>query len=597
MRNKWIFTLLVAILALPIFSGAVLAEEAVVYEDGEYGVIAKAINAETGEKSGAAGFLKEEAALTIKDGKATLTITVPHNEMAEITGLQVEGKEPAVTEGDDADYLAFSLIELKKELNAQVQYEVPSIGLVHDVPFKFVLEGLDQIPVVEDATEPEEEPAKPEEPIEPSEPEQPGDNDKQENVDSALIPDEVYHINFISESNAVNRQFNNPAALLYKDGEKYIQITGTGGQYIESLTINGTEVTWGTKNSDGTFTIQFKVGDSLSAKLDFGMVINAGPTKMEHLVDLSFDESTKKAVETNDHTLLPVNNESEEDNNGEDPAEGEEPSKGEKPTDKEDDANKPEDKKDPVDKDNGDKTKPEAPEKKNQLVPDKAYEVDFVIKHETEDKPSAADSFFKGPALLLQKDGEWYLQITVTGKQFIDSLKNKFGEMVVVKENGDSIVYQFKLDGRISDIILLDMIITVPGVYEGQHHKARLFLDESSMKEVKASNYRLVASTNDNGPDGENAQNPEDKVTAPATPKKDNETPTKGGSDDKNSNLTPEKPKFGPGADNNQSDGQKLAGGNKLNPQTGENTDIMLYVLLLIGSAIPLAIKMKRRFV
>ena len=44
-------------------------------------------------------------------------------------------------------------------------------------------------------------------------------------------------------------------------------------------------------------------------------------------------------------------------------------------------------------------------------------------------------SFFKGPAILLEKDGERYIQITVTGKQYIESLKNKFGEMVVVKED------------------------------------------------------------------------------------------------------------------------------------------------------------------
>ena len=44
------------------------------------------------------------------------------------------------------------------------------------------------------------------------------------------------------------------------------------------------------------------------------------------------------------------------------------------------------------------------------------------------------------------------------------------------------------------------MIITVPGIYEGQEHKARLFLDESSMKEIDVGDYRLVASNNENGP-------------------------------------------------------------------------------------------------
>ena len=595
MRNKWILSLIITILALPFLSSEVFAEENVVYEDGDYKITAKAVNAETGERSGAAGFIKEEAALIIQDGEATLTITVPHHEMAEITGLQIEGNEPEVTEDGTAAYMAFKLAGLKSELNAQVQYEVPTMDMKHDVPFKFILEGLDNIPVVEDEpVEPEEKPTEPEEPVEsdgPSEPIEPeapveNDSDEIENTNPALTPDEAYHINFVSESGAVNRQFNNPAALLYKDGETYIQMTGTGGQFIESLTINGKEVTWGEKNPDGTFTFQFKVLGSLSDVLDFGMVINAGPHgKMEHLVDLSFDESTQTASDNTEYTLMPESNDTEENNDSEEPADEKDPADTEAPADKEEsNNNKQEDKEDPEDKKDENKEEPQKPDAKDQLVPDKAYEIDFEIKHETEDKISAADSFFKGPAILLEKDGETYIQLTVTGKQYIESLKNKFGELVVVKEDGDTIVYQFKLDGKISDVILLDMIITVPGIYEGQNHKARLFLDESSMEEIDASPYRLAASDNGNGP------------TAAGETGEGNQTP-KPRNENGNDKTTPEKPEFGSGEDNNQSGDQKETSKKAANPQTGDTTNIMLYVLLLIGSAIPLALKLKRRFI
>jgi len=774
MRKKWILPIVMALFTLPFFSGAVFAEEKVVYVDGEYPITAKAINADTGGKSGAAGFLEEDATLNIVDGEAKLTITVLHNEMAEISGLQIEGVQPEVKQGEAEKYLTFKLATLKKELNAQVQYVVPMAGIDHDVPLKFVLEGIDKIPVVvEEPVKPEEKPAepakptkpeekpaeptkpakpeekpaeptkptkptkpeeKPTEPVKPSapkaidltdgfytingsflhleeekassmarylgssmflevvngkveltvtvsedetvtllkvdgknavkskvdgkkrydtyeldslatvlngyaeyqapmgngkmhygkadfrisladesivkteasakpgyekevevpakpetpaqpekpsKPEQPvkNDGDKDKNKNSAQTPDKAYNINFVSKSGSVNNQFNNPAVLLYKNGEKYIQMTGTGGQYIESLTINGTEVTWGKKNADGTFTFEFKVEGSLSDVLNFGMRINTGFSIMEHEdIDLSFDESTQKAANIKDYTLLTVINDPKEE--GKVPPKAEKPSKGEEVVNKEK----------PADKDP--KTQ-NTPAKKDQLVPDKAYKIGFVIKHETEDKPSAADSFFKGPAILLYKNGEKYIQVTVTNSQFIDSLTTKHGDMVLVKDNGDgSMVVQFKVDGKISDVIDLNMIITVPGVYEGAKHIARLFLDESSMKEIDASDYLLAASSNGNGPSAEGE--PDKDIPLPGA--KDN-TPKTNNNDANNTKNDPtiEKPKFGSNGANKSIIETVIAGKEK-NPQTGDTTNILLYVLLLIGSAIPLAVMAKRRF-
>ncbi|PAV29613.1 hypothetical protein CIL05_09560 [Virgibacillus profundi] len=584
MRNKWILTLIIAILALPILSTSVFAEETVVYEDGEYLITAKAINADTSERSGAAGFLNEEATLNIKDGEATLTITVPHNEMAEITGLQVEGDKPDVTEDETARYMAFKLANLKSELNAQVQYEVPSIGLEHDVPFKFVLEDLDEIPVVEEEpTEPEEEPTEPEQPVDPEEPSEP------ETIDLA---DGFYTINgsylHLEEEKAstMTRYLDSSLFLEVVNGKVELTVTVNADETVTLLKVDGKNAI--ESKVDGKKRYDTYELDSL-ASIHHGYVDYQAPMKdgSIHYGKAKFRISlAEDSIAETDASAKPGYE--EESEVPEEPTEPEEPSDGEDPADKEEDNNnKPEDKEDPVDKDNRDKTKPETPEKKDQLVPDKAYEIDFEIKHESEDKTSAADSFFKGPAILLEKDGERYLQITVTGKQYIESLKNKFGDMVVVKEDGNTIVYQFKLDGSISDVILLDMIITVPGIYEGQNHKARLFLNESSMKEIDASAYRLVASDNGNGPtvDGESGDGNQTPDPGNDKPKTD---------DDK---TTPEKPELGSGDDNNQSGDQTENGEKAQNPQTGDSTNIMLYVILLIGSAIPLALKLKRRFV
>src|SRR5690625_2795596 len=71
------------------------------------------------------------------------------------------------------------------------------------------------------------------------------------------------------------------------------------------------------------------------------------------------------------------------------------------------------------------------------IAPDEAYEIDYIVKHETDDAASAADGCFQKPAHLFDKDGEKYVQLTVTSWSMIDFLKTNNGDVVVVKENSD----------------------------------------------------------------------------------------------------------------------------------------------------------------
>src|SRR5699024_8533776 len=140
-------------------------------EDGDYEITAKALHADKDEASGAAGFIEEDAILSIQDGEVELTITIPHNDMAEIEGLEIEGNAP-ITKDEGTGNWTYKLDTLKPELVSQVQYAVPCIGMEHDVPFRFMLEGLDELPVKE------EEPETPEEPED--EPEDNGDENGSE---------------------------------------------------------------------------------------------------------------------------------------------------------------------------------------------------------------------------------------------------------------------------------------------------------------------------------------------------------------------------------------------------------------------------------
>src|SRR5699024_1733235 len=116
-------------------------------------------------------------------------------------------------------------------------------------------------------------------------------SDEEQNEEGIKNPDKTVELEYITDSSATQKQFNNPVTLLIKDGKQYIQMSGTGGQFIKSLTVNGTEVTWLENNDDGTFLIQFALPGDLSDEIDFGMVISPpGMDDMEHSVSLSFKD-------------------------------------------------------------------------------------------------------------------------------------------------------------------------------------------------------------------------------------------------------------------------------------------------------------------
>src|SRR5690625_1678436 len=573
-------------------------------EDGEYEITAKALHADKDEASGAAGFIEEDAILSIQDGEVELTITIPHNDMAEIEGLQIEGNAP-ITQDEGTGNWTYKLDTLKPELVSQVQYAVPSIGMEHDVPFRFMLEGLDELPVKE------EEPETPEEPED--EPEDNGDengsedesgndesedtgddengsenengndesedaddengsedengNDESEDADdengsenengndesedtgdgngsenengddesedtgdengsedengndeSEDPEDEDESENGENGSDSENpeeteldaknlvevgysleytflKKGEDAASSMdgFTDGPAYVKVDEDGNQFV-ALTLTSAEmIQWFKVNDEyatvlqedkNTRVVEFKV-DNLTEKQDGNIYVEVpNMYSTEHEVDLVFDTNSLQTAKDSDYP--------EDHNIGQSP----------KPVNPEGEGN------DDLGKPSGDDNdeKPGTLYEKSELIPDKAYEIDFVIKHETEDRISAADEFFKKPGILLYKDGEKYLQLTVTNSDMIQSLSAGGKDVLIVQENADgSKVIQFKVAGAISDVIDLNMFISVPGLYDMEHN-ARLFLDPDSQKEVGVGDYLLVAGSenNLNGPLVEN---------------------------------------------------------------------------------------------
>lgn len=580
---KIVFALIIALFTMPLDQTVFADTQSLDVEDGEYTIDVESLHAEKDEKSGAANFIGQQATLTVQEGKIALTITIPNNEMAEITGLQVKGKEPKIEKDDKAKYFTYELDELTTYIDAKVQYEVPSMGMKGDEPFRFHLKGLDDLPVKKDEPEESNEPEDENNNSENEDNNANEENNSEEDADDSIIKLEkgyytinvAYLKNDSDEKSSMGSYLKDSAFLSVKDGKVHVTLTVNDDETVTKLQVNEKSAVE-QKVEDNIRYETFELVD-LSSKLDAYVEYQApyqGEIFEGHAdFRVSFDEGSLSKANASDKPGAEGTDEPDhnQDNSSDKPDE-------KNKTDKNDSDAKNDNKKEKVKNNNSEKPN---------LVPDKVYEIDYVVKHESEDTASAADHFFLKPAHLLYKDGEKYLQLTVTNSDMIKSLSTANGDVVIVKENPDgSMVIQFKVDGDLSDVINLNMFISVPdmpampGGYDMEHN-ARLFLDPSSLKEVNASNFLLAAADNGNGPTVK-GEKPGKTV----------------GEGDKNSNKndgTPKKPEFGTNDDNN---GSTVGGGEKpQNPKTGDTSGILLYTLLLIGSLIPLAMKFKRRFV
>lgn len=229
----------------------------------------------------------------------------------------------------------------------------------------------------------------------------------------------------------------------------------------------------------------------------------------------------------------------------------------------------------------------EVPKKEDLITPDKVSEINYTIKEENGIKDSIANDFFTNKGILLEKGDKMYVQMTITEGDMVKSLKNKYGEALLVEEKNDgSIVVQLEVDKDLSNS-LLNMHIVVPEMpgFTGynKEHNALLVFDKGSKKEIDIGDYKIVSS-DINGGLGKGGTNPDEDPKS---------TPDNGVTKDivdnlKNSDI--DKPEFGSNGDNADSNKDKAN-----NPQTGDLTNIWLYAFLLAGSLLVLGFKFRRR--
>lgn len=178
-------------------------------------------------------------------------------------------------------------------------------------------------------------------------------------------------------------------------------------------------------------------------------------------------------------------------------------------------------------------------------IADGTYEVNYEMKEAGNDNTSIADGYFESPATLTVENGTQYIELTVTGADMIKSLSAPSGPVDVVSESGDTRTVKFKVDGDLSQPVDMEMHIVVPDLYDTTH-TARAVFDVSGLESA------------DNGEDESTTENDNSNVD------KDDETTVAG--------------------DNNDSGSGKAED----NPPTGDNSSIVLYAVLFIGSAVAL---------
>jgi|SRR5690625_1905541 len=167
---------------------------------------------------------------------------------------------------------------------------------------------------------------------------------------------------------------------------------------------------------------------------------------------------------------------------------------------------------------------------------DGTYDVNYEMKEANSDNTSIADGYFGKPAKVTVKDGTYTVQITLSGAEMIESLSAPSGPVNVISDSGDTRIVSFTTN-TLSEPISMDMHINVPdqpampGGYS-QDHTARAVFDTSGIPAA--------------GSGGESTD--------------EGETPA---AED--------------------------------NPPTGDNSQITLYALLLVGSAGALFIVRKLR--
>lgn len=126
-------------------------------------------------------------------------------------------------------------------------------------------------------------------------------------------------------------------------------------------------------------------------------------------------------------------------------------------------------------------------------IADGTYELNYEMKEAYSENTSIADGYFTKPAILTVENGVQYIQITLTGSNYIESLTAPSGPVEIISEDTTNFirVVKFRVDGDLSQPLEMEMHIVVPDLYD-MTHTARALFDVSGLK-TESNNEQSVA--------------------------------------------------------------------------------------------------------
>lgn len=520
------------------------AENETILENGSYTIDVSYLRSDSDSNSSMGNYLGDTVFLNVQDGKVEATITV--NEHHTVTKLQVDGNNSIEAKLDgDKRYETFLIDDVSSTVNAYVEYQAPFGDDVFEGNADFRIDfDLDSVNEVDNTDHPGN-----------------GIEEVLIQLDDGLYTiDSSYFRTGTDDNSSMGSYLDDSVFVSAENGTYFLTITINEDETVTKLQVDGHDAV--EKEVDGEKRYEtFEINDLASLhsayveyQAPFGDEIFEGQANF----DIALDPQSIHEAQESDKPGFKE----------EEPEEDEEEPKEEKDENTEGKENEDE---------------PSA------LVPDKVYTIDYDIYDDKKENLSVANQFFTGKAKLLEKDGKTYAQLTITNGDMIKALSNEYGDAILVKENDDgSVVMQVRVDNELSDM-LLDMHIVVPeNAIPGfpgydQEHGAYLVFDTDTKEEVDVGEHELAAiAGNENGPEVTEKE---------STGKVIGEENNDGGNGDDDQDKV-EKPEFGTNGENGNGENGK----NGVNPQTGDTSMIMFYALLLLGSLVPLAIQLKRRF-
>ena len=218
-------------------------------------------------------------------------------------------------------------------------------------------------------------------------------------------------------------------------------------------------------------------------------------------------------------------------------------------------------------------------QKSEKICEDGEYDLPFEVLHADKDQVSVADEYFEKPAKLIVKDGKFTVETTLKNSSWWQSFQvasnDGFVDVTEISKNNaeDTSVVQFNVQ-NLNEILngKVHIIVTgIPGFEYDNKYDIRFNFDPS---EIPLEN--CLPGKNGTNDDDEN-------IGKQVVDKKDD------------GNKDVDDLDFDRDADGSltKSDNQQGKGDN-INPKTADTSKVILFVLLLVGSMVPLVIKFRK---